>query len=284
MNAVETWLTWFFESQRPLDRETMAAYRGHLSEKYKNTTAQRLWSIAYRLLEEMVNNGYLPKNPARGLRGFKTGGGNYSKHVALTKEQVKILLSVIPVEKENGEPCLMGLRDRAIIILMLTTGLRRSECAILKRGQLTMRGGHHVLLLREGETKNDDAAMVKVIPWAWRSIEEFLQATGRTEIAPNAPLFVAFDRGDHPTEAPISAKVIYKLVKKYAEQAEIEGLLPHGLRASFITLALEADAPLYKVMSDARHAKPETTLRYHKRQKSLDRGSGDYVDWESVQE
>ena len=265
-------IQWLFESQRDLDRQALATYHKFLDEHYKKTTAKRMWSVVYRTLTEMVTNRFLAEHPARGMRGFKAGSGNYSKHIALTKEQAHKLLSVIPKDTRKGK------RDHAILLLLLYTGLRRSECASLTMGQLTEIQGHHVLILEEEDTKNNEPAIVKVPVHVWRTIMEYIEAVGRTNIAASAPLFVGFDKGDKPTQDGISDMVIYRTVKQYAKLASIDRLLPHGMRASFITLSIEGGAPIYKVARDARHKDSRMTEHYFKRKQNLDKSSADYID------
>lgn len=268
-SSLRTFLHWLFESKREVDRATMAAYHRFLDEHYKKTTAKRMWSVVYRTLQEMVEDKVLGEHPAHGIRGFKAQG-NYTKHIALTKEQAQALLHAVPEETKKGK------RDRALLLTLLYTGLRRSECASLTRGQLRMAHGHHVLILREGETKNDDPAIIKVPVNVWRAIDEYLAL--REDTSASAPLFAAFDRGDHPRETPISAMVIYRTVKEYAELAGIKNLLPHGMRATFITLSIEGGAPLYKVARDARHKDSRMTEHYFKRKQDLDKSAADYID------
>lgn len=74
-----------------------------------------------------------------------------------------------------------------------------------------------------------------------RAITDYLEAAGRKDKTGSAPLFVGFNKGDHPEEKPISDKLIYRTVMAYANAAEIESLSPHGLRASFVTLALKVE-------------------------------------------
>src|SRR5260370_28039530 len=54
-----------------LDRDDLVAYRAHLAETYAQSTAARMWAVARRLLDEAVQRGLLPKNPAEGIRGVK---------------------------------------------------------------------------------------------------------------------------------------------------------------------------------------------------------------------
>ena len=79
------------------------------------------------------------------------------------------------------------------------------------------------------------------------------------------------------TEERISDKVIERLVKMLAIAADEPCLKPHGLRATFITLALEGGASLHQAQYAAGQADPRTTERYHRRKLNLDDNAADYV-------
>ena len=67
---------------------------------------------------------------------------------------------------------------------------------------------------------------------------------------------------------------ILKILQQRAKLAGITThMTPHVLRATFITLALDAGAPLHKV----RHADPRTTERYHRSKQNLDDNAVDYL-------
>ncbi len=268
---LRTFVQWLFERDSTLDRAAMAAYHRFLDEHYKKTTAKRMWSVVFRTLQAMIDDHYLDEHPARGIRGFKAQG-NYTKHIALSKDDAKKLLSVVPADTMKGK------RDLAMLQVLLYTGLRRSECASLTLGQMRQVQGHQVLLLEEEDTKNNEAAMVKLPVKVWRTIQDYLQATGRIQLSETAPLFAAFRKGDTLVETSISDMVIYRTVIEYAKVANIKGLLPHGMRASFITLSLEGGAPLYKVAHNARYKGSRMTEHYLKRKQDLDKSAVDYME------
>jgi integrase len=110
-----------------------------------------------------------------------------------------------------------------------------------------------------------------------RDLQTYIDAAGRKQSSLDAPLFIGFDKGDHPTNKRISDKLIERIVKFYGEKIGVPELTPHGLRATFITLCLEAGAPLHKVQYAARHADPRTTERYQKRKLNLDDNAVDYI-------
>src|SRR3984893_18102943 len=88
------WLASLDLSLNSLDRNDLVAYRAHLVGIYAQSTAARMWAVARRLLDEAVQRGLLPKNPAEGIRGFKEGDDE-SPHRAVKRGEAKALLDVI---------------------------------------------------------------------------------------------------------------------------------------------------------------------------------------------
>lgn len=245
----------------------IAHYRRYLSDTFANATANRKLTVARKLLDEAVQRGILPGNPAHSVRGFPSDTTE-TPHTVLTLAQAKRLLSVIDTSTR------MGKRDYALILLLLRTGLRRSEVAALRRGDLREEQGYTVAVIQHG--KGDKRRSVKIPTDVWQAIFTYLAAVKGVDSAADAPVWVQFRRGDHWTIAPMSASVIHRVVTAYAAQVDLD-LSPHGLRATFVTLTLEAGAKLYQVQYAVGHADPRTTERYQKRKLNLADNAVDYL-------
>ena len=262
------WLRERGVTAQTLDRQVVTEYRAHLLATHRSATAKRMFSVARRILVEQVDNGTMAANPAKGVKGIKAE--DESPHIALSKEQARRLLGVIPMDTKKG------LRDYALILMLLYTGLRRFEAAALTLGDLGMEQGQHTLNIKEG--KGSRREKVKLRVEAHRAITAYLEACGRTPLGEKAPLFCQFRKGDTPVEAPNSSNVVYRTVLQYGEAAGLEkDLTPHGMRASFVTLALEGKATLPQVQVAARHKDPRTTERYWRRKQNLDDNAVDYI-------
>src|SRR5207302_2992169 len=121
----------------------------------------------------------LPRNPAEGIRGFKTGDDE-SPHTALQREQARALLGAI------DQSTALGKRDYALIMLLLRTGIRRSEAAALTLGDLTMEQGYHVAIIRHG--KGNKRGLAKLAVEVRQAIDQYLEATHREHAELEAPL------------------------------------------------------------------------------------------------
>ncbi|MEO6892835.1 MAG: tyrosine-type recombinase/integrase [Ktedonobacteraceae bacterium] len=261
------WLVSQELSLSSLDRDALVIYRAHLAETYAPSTAARMWAVVRRLLDEAVQRGLLPKNPAEGIRGFKTGDDE-SPHRALKREEAKVLLGAI------DRSTAIGKRDYALLMLLLRTGIRRAEVVALTIGDLVMEQGYHVAIIRHG--KGNKRGLAKLPVEVRQTIDDYLEAAGRVYAAPDAPLFVSFRKGDRPQERPLHPNQVERLVKQHAQAVGI-AMAPHGMRASFITLAFEGGADLALVQDGARHKDPRTTRRYQKRRDNLHKNAVDFV-------
>ncbi len=210
-----TWLTEQNFTLQTITRSNFIQYRSHLGQAYAKATAARMLSVARRLMSEAVSRGDLVNNVSADIKGFKTGD-NETPHHAMSDKEARQLLAVIDTSTRKGK------RDYALVLLLLWTGLRRSEAAALTIGDLRQEGGHQVLTVQHG--KGDKRRKVKVPVKAMRAISDYLEEAGRSTKPAAAPLFVGFNKGDHPEEKPISDKLIYRTVLAYAKAADIESL------------------------------------------------------------
>ncbi len=241
-------------------------------------TVSRKVSVIRQFFAEAESRGLIPADPAVRLRGFQVSGD--SKTLGLTRHQAHVLLQSIPTDT------LLGLRDRALLSLMLRTGLRRMDILGATLSMLGIQQGHHTLtFLSKGAKKRvvkiplDVAAHLD----AWRDAARPFRAE-----VPQTPLFcglVKSGRGDQARYLPryagqkaLSDKSLWYIVLARVKAAGIaDHITPHSTRHTFITLALDSGAPLHKVQAAAGHADPRTTERYWRTQQNLDDNAVDYV-------
>ncbi len=269
-NDIAHFVAWLDDKKIALKKITRSEYidyRSHLSETYGVAAAERMFSVARRLLKELAQKGVVEKGITDDVRGFSVE--QETTHTALTLSQAKQLLQAIDTTS------IIGKRDFAIVMLLLRTGLRRFECVALNIGDLKNEQGHTIAIIRHGKGNKRNA--VKVPVDVLRAIHAYIEASNRQNASPDASLFVGFDRGDKPTEKRLDTKTIERIVIRYGEKIGVPDLTPHGLRATFITLSLEGGAKLHQVQYAARHKDPRTTERYQTRKDNLDDNAVDYI-------
>ena len=151
-----------------------------------------------------------------------------------------------------------ALRDRAIMELLFSTGLRVSElCSLncdldLSRDELSIRG------------KGDKIRVVFLSPEAKRAVSAYLKARTDMEEAlfvNYAPASAKASAGKRGTR--LTPRAVEMLIKRYAVKAGITSkVTPHVLRHSFATDLLENGADLRSVQALLGHANIQTTQIY----------------------
>lgn len=207
---------------------------------------QNYYLIALRaFLKYLRKQGITSLEPER-IELAKVGGRDLD---LITADELNRLMQI----PKGGE--LSALRDRAILELFFSTGLRVSElCALnadidLSRDEFSVRG------------KGDKVRVVFLSPSAKQAVGEYLKARGDMSDA----LFVSYGKGtpknkDLPRMTPRSVE---RLVKNCATKAGItRKVTPHVIRHSFATDLLENGADLRSVQALLGHANIATTQVY----------------------
>lgn len=214
-----------------------------------STINQRLSAIR-RLAQEAADNGLLADGHAQAIaraKGVKQQGARLGNW--LTKEQAQELLRLPDTRT------LKGLRDRAILAILLGCGLRREECAALTVAQIQQREGRWVLVDIEGK-----GAKVRSVPmpsWAWVAVDAWLTAANIGE----GPVFRSLWRDGTFRRDAMTSQAIYNMVAEYATVLGVD-VRPHDLRRSFAKLAHKGDAPLEQIQFSLGHGSVKTTERY----------------------
>lgn len=264
-----TWLR--SQERKTIDKRTIAAYRRHLLDEGKSASTVNGHLVAVRsLLIEAAEMDLLDARQAEraaGVEGVKQRGerlGNW-----LSKREAQRLLDVVDVDT------LKGKRDLAILGVLLFCGLRRSELAGVRCGQLQQREGHDVVADING--KHGRVRTVKLPVAVRRVIDVWLDASGR-KLRDDALVFVAIRKGGHLAEGEsITAQALYNLVKEYGAAISRPELTPHDLRRTFAKLARQGQAALEEISLTLGHASLETTQRYLQMEVNLDDSAPDRV-------
>ncbi len=229
-----------------LDRVSLEAYLVHLHGTGLSARSRaRAVSSLRGFFKFLVADGWRQDDPAARVKAPKAGR---PLPKVLTQEQVGLLLAA----PDPATP--RGLRDRAMLELLYSSGLRVTELCTLQLNQL--RVDPPVLLVRG---KGDKERLVPMGPAALQAIALYCEQ-GRP-LAPAARASAWLFPG--PTGVPLTRQGFWKAVKRYALQAGITAeLSPHTLRHSFATHLLEGGADLRSVQVMLGHADIATTEIY----------------------
>jgi site-specific recombinase XerD len=260
---------------RVVSADDLDSYREWLSEQFARTTCNRRLTVVRALYGEAVRRRLLPDDPAARLRGLR--GRDERDGGALTRRQAKEVLEGIRGDLQAPSRALLAIRDLAIVSILIRTGIRRSELASLSVASLGTKQGYPVLTI---VGKGNVARTVKLPVDVRRQIDDWILASTKAgrQVEVEDPLFVEVRRGGKAQGwRQLSDRSIYDVVARRVRAAGLDHLGPHGLRASFVTLALEGGAALHLVQRAAGHADPRTTERYWRRKDALDENAVDFI-------
>lgn len=165
-------------------------------------------------------------------------------------------LLIAPMEVEQKE--IIQFRDRAILELFFSTGLRVSELASLDKEDLNLKKDEFTI-----RGKGDKLRVIFLSNQAKHWIKKYLDK--RTDMEP--PLFIRHDRARNINGKEVlgglTPRSIQRIVKKYTKVAGItKDVTPHTLRHSFATDLLQSGADIRSVQAMLGHSSITTTQIY----------------------
>ena len=208
-------------------------------------TTARLLSSLRRFYQYLVRENVIGEDPSALLESPKLGR---PLPKSLSEEQVERLLAA----PDTGTA--LGLRDRAMLETLYATGLRVSELVGVKMSELSSAEGL-VRVTGKGQKERVVPIGEEARLWLERYSAKARPALLRGRAAD--ALFVT------RRAEPMSRQMFWKLVRRYAIQADIRApLSPHGLRHAFATHLLNHGADLRVVQMLLGHADISTTQIY----------------------
>ena len=265
----------YLRLERNLSPNTIEAYRNDLAHleafmmrnnlKLENVTLEQLHTFAASLHEY----GITPRSQARVLSGVRSffrflvldgvvesdptellEWPSLPEHlpVVLTLEEIDRIEDSIDLSKAEGA------RNRAIIEVLFSCGLRVSELVNMKLSDLYLED--RVLLVRG---KGNKERLVPVSNKAIADLKRWFFDRNLMKIKPGEDDYVFLNRrGAHLTRT-----MILIMVKRQAEEVGIKKTIsPHTFRHSFATALLQGGADLRSIQAMLGHEKIDTTLVY----------------------
>lgn len=238
-----------------ISQELIRKYRLWLN-RFENDNGEKLSTItqSYHLIALRGFLKYLSDRNIASLSAdkIKLPKVNRKQVSFLHFDEVTRLLDTISLEEEAG------MRDRAILELLFSSGLRVSELVNLNRGHVNTKRREFMV---RGKGQKDRPVFVSKS--AAERVDEYLAT--RMDNLP--PLFISYSRnnvanmtGDYRR---LTARSIQRMINKYAKLAGItKHVSPHTMRHSFATDLLMNGADLRSVQSMLGHANIATTQVY----------------------
>ena len=177
----------------------------------------------------------------------------YGGAVALIGDQdVKLLQSI---EKDS----FVGMRDYAIILTYLTTGLRAKAVADATYGDLRRQGDYAFLHFTN---KGGEADRMPLPGVTWKAIQGYLALRG--SVVDADALWIREWWNNSGKWVPMGYDAIYRMVIERCDAAfgPNHGITIHSLRHTFAVNAAKADTDIFSISKALRHKSRDVTLIY----------------------
>ena len=240
----------------------------HLKASKKADSTVQMYLVAVRLFYAFLTaEGFITQNPCKvGGENLKAGvkiDRDKHKRDYLSVERAQELMAAMPATN------VMQLRDRAVVGLMITTGLRCCSVQKALYEDLRTAGDSDVLYFQgKGHTSKD--SYVKVSPAVAQMIRDYLKARfNGAEPKGRDYLFVSTSRNHvakYDSTDELSTQAIRAIVKKAMKAIGFDDSrhTAHSLRHTAATLMLRSGEPLENVRNVLDHKNVQTTLIYAK--------------------
>jgi site-specific recombinase XerD len=248
-------------AELPANAETVAAFLAFEASRSirPSTITRRVAAIRYAHTlagHEPPTNAETVRATLRGIR--RTMGTAPIRKAPITAERTRAMAAAAP-------NTLVGLRDRALLLLGFAGALRRSELVALNVDDLEeIEGGLCIRIARSKTDQEGQGAVIAIVPGVVacpvRSIREWLTAAKIT----GGPVFRSIVKGGRVTADRLSAKSVVDIIKCYAQRIGLDAksVGGHSLRAGFLTSAAARGASIFKMMDVSRHRSVDTLRAY----------------------
>jgi len=233
-----------------LTRADILEYKNYLEGQKLSVYSINGYLTAVRKLYTWLEAEKQYPNIAK-IKGLKKPKGHRKE--MFSASQLRAILDTI----ERGS--MKGMRDYAMLNLMMRTGLRDIEVARAKVEDIRQESGKPVLDV-QGKGRDAKDEFVVLTPEAEGPIRDWLAHRGR--VAPGAPLFCSLST--HNYGQALTPRSISRVAKEAFRRAgyDSEKLTAHSLRHTAISLAIQGGASLHQAQAMARHSSPDTTMTY----------------------
>ena len=238
----DAWAAFLAYVNRPpwaIERAHIIGWRDDLVRQGKAdaTVAARLAAISsfYRFARR---EGLTDRNPAEGVERPRVKP--YGKTAWLTEDEAARVLASIPTSSPTSK------RDRALLGLALTMGLRRAELLGIRRRDVLDQGDGRPLLRYKPKGKAEETRALPAA--AWRALRPYLVERG--DLAADAPIFSLTPEG------------LRYIVRTYTRRALGKAVNPHSLRHTAASILWTRTGKLSEVQALMGHNRATTTEIY----------------------
>ena len=245
-----------------IDKKTILNYKAYLTSRDRKTpknqkgkkklvsySINRMLSSLRSYLKYLIDMDYKPVISPDAVKLVRTE----RKHpqVAEFKELVKLIESPSKLERNK----IIALRNRAMLEMLFSTGMRISELVNLKKTQIDKTG--RIFIMGKGKKER----FVYLTPRAQKHLNNYLEVRGETD---SPYLFIPYrGKNAQKDKKKISPNYLQEKIKRYRELLGINvPISAHSLRHGFATYLAEQGANPAAIQILLGHESLDTTTRY----------------------
>ncbi len=271
--CIRSFIRWMNETGvRTPNRADIMQYKLFLSDHRYSAGTQRQYLRAVKHFFKWTAAEGLFPNIADNIKGAKVKQDNTRKDPFTESEIITVINSI-------DTSTVTGKRDKAVILLAVTCGLRIIEMQRADIGDIVMKSGERVIYIQgKGHDEKDDYK--KIVPEVWQAISDYLKT--RPGAGKKDPLFASTSNRSKSDAKNENSKTKWTKQKSESEKLRISEptfstiikdifrnagfdssrLTAHSLRHTSVTMLLKSGASLQEAQAHARHADPKTTTIY----------------------
>ncbi|HQX49413.1 MAG TPA: tyrosine-type recombinase/integrase [Planctomycetaceae bacterium] len=242
-----------------IEATLIAFYIEQLGERYSRPTVKQHLAAIRTLFDFLVTGGILRMNPASSVRG--------PRHVVvkgrtpvLQPVDARRLLDSIP------EDTIGGLRDRALVMLMLYTFARIGAAVAVNVDDVYMNGRRWWVRLSEKNGRQHEMPLHHSAEEAVLAYMDAADLHGQK----NMPLFRTLDRHRNLTENRMYRQDAFAMIRRRARQSGVgSAICNHTMRATGITAYMLNGGTLERAQFMAAHSSSRTTSLYNRANDSV---------------
>jgi integrase/recombinase XerC len=241
----------FVQNNGGLNEQTLINFREYAKQNFATATARLYFTVAKKFCQWTCKRMNVA-DFTLGVKGVKIFNDIHARDALTVEDCAKVINTF---DDKN----FISVRNKLIVSLMATLGLRTIEISRLDISDIEFRRGKYFLKIwgKARAGKLDNVALPKQLK---EMIDKYLKLRG--DVSDSEPLFIStsnFSKGKR-----LQTQSISRLTKKALRDAGFESkrLVAHSLRHSFATNALLAGVSVDKVQRILRHRSPATTQVY----------------------
>jgi site-specific recombinase XerD len=218
----------------------------------------RLSSFYTWVMRDPALGQFITSNPAQNARPKSPKPYQTESSKALDDEQIGALVRVVMQRAATGD--VVGKRDYALLLMFITTGMRRQEVIGLRGSDLELRKDD--LVVRCRVKGGDYVGRAVNEPLVREALFDYLESCGRMNaFGSDRPLWTRHDRAGRPG-APLSSHSFSKNLKGYARAAGIKKIHIHQTRHTFARIISEETGSIVETQDALGHKNLATTRVY----------------------